>query len=253
MVRTPLLASVFGMVFASDISAGTITFDDAEILDFDDETFTELGFTFGNSIAYYEGTQLYLHDDNGLLTSIFTRDDGRLFSVRAGEVSGYSRLYKGVSGPNPDGSGELDYSNGGNPMHLELEEDIYYQLEGYRNGSLVSSLTSLIPTGLFPSFQQTKWGGSFADIDTFVISLLLPPGITSYAGDLYNWPWDGNGSQYIASLPFGPGEYLCEEWCAGLQFDSLRVSTVPLPATLPLLGAGFVAMGLIGLRRRKRS
>ena len=39
----------------------------------------------------------------------------------------------------------------------------------------------------------------------------------------------------------------------GFDIDAVRVSAVPLPAALPLMGAGFAALGFIGWRRKRKA
>jgi hypothetical protein len=41
--------------------------------------------------------------------------------------------------------------------------------------------------------------------------------------------------------------------CDAFEIDNVRVSTVPVPAALPLFGAALVGMGLVSRRRRKTS
>jgi hypothetical protein len=54
----------------------------------------------------------------------------------------------------------------------------------------------------------------------------------------------------IAGLGITPGNFVWT-WGSGTGDQTFTVDVVPLPATLPLLGAGLGALGLLGWRRKR--
>lgn len=238
-----LMAAAVAASFAMPVQAATLDFDDKTIVDEATNTHKQDGFSFQSSIAYAYGGRMYLHDDSGVTRSLLKRDDHEPFSVHHADIGGYSLLYKAVSGASPDG--ELEYTLAGDLMHLALVP-LYFTVDGFRNGSLISSITSLVPTG---DLSNIKFGSLFTDIDELAISLLLPDSRLKYAGDS-GWPDDPG--EPLLELPFDSGGYYCWEWCGGLQIDKLEYSTlapVPLPASLTMLLAG---LGGLVLTRRTR-
>ncbi len=239
--RSSLLGLIF-CLFAPQAMALTLNFgSDTQWIGSDIQT--EQGFTFDNSSAYNNGSQLLLHDDGGVLSSTFKRDDGRRFSAHGASLSAYSLLYGAFAGAHPNGDTSLEYQFNGQLMHLDFIPTLSYSAEGFRNGSLVASATQIV-AGSGGVSGLVDWGNLFQNLDQFRVSLLLPKNRTTYA--LYDWP--GNG---IVSLPYGPGSFACTEWCGELSFDNLQVSVVPLPATISLMATGLFALGAIGWRRRK--
>ena len=206
-------------------------------------TQTEQGFTFDNSSAYNSGGQVLLHDDGGVLSSTFKRDDGRKFSAHGASLSAYSLLYKAFPGAHPNGDTSLEYQFNGQLMHFDFVPTLSYLAEGFRNGNLVASVTQIV-TGPSSVGGLVNWGSIFQNLDLFRVSFLLPENRTTYA-----WQsWSGNG---LGALPYGPGSFACAEWCGEMTLDNLEVSMVPLPAGFPLLASGIFALMAIGRRRRK--
>ncbi|MFD1158781.1 hypothetical protein [Roseovarius aestuarii] len=201
-------------------------------------TQTEQGFAFQNSVPYNPGNVLYLHDDGGIITSTFSRQNGQRFNVLGGSFSGYSLLYKAVSGAHPAGNSNLEYYYNGQLSHLAFVPDLYYSVQGYRSGQLVAQVTQLATIA-----GNVGWGRLFSNIDQFRLSLLLPNNRTTYAPR-----WPGGGA---INLPYAPGNYFCNEWCGGLQLDNLKIAPVPLPAALPLLALVLMGLGFIGWLRRR--
>lgn len=88
-------------------------------------------------------------------------------------------------------------------------------------------------------------GGSFQLVTILLSNLDAQNGaILSLAG--LNGPFDTIRIQ-DASSPIRNAQ------TGGFDIDSVRVSAVPLPAALPLMGAGFAALGFIGWRRRRKA
>lgn len=108
---------------------------------------------------------------------------------------------------------------------------------------------SEISEWLFPQ-EVTAVGFDFFDVRAGRLTLEVD-GVTSQVS-----PVDGDGffgflsSTAVTEVTFGNATNLINEFdLDNLQFGSADVAAVPLPATLPLLLAGFAAMGIA---RRKR-
>lgn len=241
MIRLASLLSLIFALFAPPAMALTLKFgSNAPWVGTDMQS--EKGFTFDNSTAYNSGGQVLLHDDGGVISSTFKRDDGRRFSAHGASLGAYSLLYRAFAGAHPAGDTSLEYQSNGQLMHLAFIPTIKYLAEGFRNGKLVASITQIV-TGPGSVAGTVNWGGIFQNLDQFRVSFLLPENRTTYASQ--NWP--GNG----LSVPFGLGEFACYEWCGEMTLDNLEVSMVPLPAAFPLLASGIFALLLVGWRRRK--
>ncbi len=242
MFRKVSLIGLAIWLFAPQAMALTLTFGfDTPWIGADMQR--EQGFTFDNSSAYNDGGQILLHDDGGVLSSTFTRDDGRRFSVNSASLGAYSLLYGAFSGAHPKGDTSLEYQFNGQLMHLDFVPTLYYSAEGFRDGNMVASATQVV-TGPGSTSGQTNWGNIFQGLDQFRISFLLPENRTRYAWQV----WPGNG---MSALPYGPGDFACLEWCGEMSVGNLQVSMVPLPASFFLLASALIGLATIGLRRRK--
>lgn len=249
ILRTAVASLFATLALSAELSASTLTFaGGVDCFGFDEQAATcaQNGFSYQTSIAYAIPGTMYLHDDSGVLASQVKRLDGGRFNAYGAELWGRSLLYEAIVGPSP--TGELEYLNDGQLMHLERVQ-IAYGVEGFRNGSLVASTQHAIPSDnpRFGAYSPVSWGNLFADIDRLVISLLLPEDRYDYAEGVFGWPWELDPDE---NLFLNTGEYYCQEWCGDLVVDSLHVAEVPLPATLPLFLAGFGFLGLLKAKKR---
>lgn len=97
-------------------------------------------------------------------------------------------------------------------------------------------------------------GNSFAysglDIDGFTGTGIVGGGDSYLDGNELVTMLFADGSSVSAFLPAGP---LFGVGTLKLDGDNAVVSAVPLPAGLPLYGAGLAIMGFVGWRRRRKS
>ncbi|WP_138935478.1 hypothetical protein [Roseovarius arcticus] len=242
MIRRASLLGLIFVLFAPPAMALTLNFGvDSKWVG--NNLQSEQGFTFDNSLAYSNGEQVLLHDDGGVISSTFKRDDGRRFSAHGASLGAYSLLYGAFAGAHPTGDTNLEYQLNGQLMHLDFIPTLSYLAEGFRNGNLVASITQIV-AGPGSVGGMVNWGSLFQNLDQFRVSFLLPENRTTYAWQA----WPGNG---IVDLPYGAGDFACYEWCGEMSLDNLQVSMVPLPAAFPLLASGIFALMAFGWRRRK--
>ncbi len=194
----------------------------------------ENGFSYQNSSAYQEGNRIYLHDDGGLLETVFQSVDGHRFDVIEADIRGHSRAYRTAATPFPD---TYDWEEEAAWLYDSKLSFQNFGWFGYRKGKLVAAYTSTSDSLVF---SLMKFSNAFRNLDYLVARVLLPQ--AEYVGA----PWGD---------PLGPGSVWCDDWCAGLQIDrlALRVrgpsTAVPLPAAV---GPFLVALGGLGLYARRR-
>ncbi len=96
------------------------------------------------------------------------------------------------------------------------------------------------------AFKITSF--SFVD-DEETFSLIDKDG--TVLGTVGNGVNGGTDQQSVMSSLINPGDSFTLRFGGSGGVDSLVLAPVPVPAALPLMGAGLGALGLIGLRRRK--
>ncbi|USG61470.1 VPLPA-CTERM sorting domain-containing protein [Sneathiella marina] len=186
-------------------------------------TFTDLGYEFGGTPTYVEdgitattsGLALGSHHNPGTahMDDRATAFASEIVFTMAGRFDAYSFDFFPILG----GAGLYKCDIGPSNCNTIEYQDV--KLSGERDGIAVA--TTLFSSGDLPNTYEL--GSAFSNLDKFTISLLSA--IEGEIGDKY----------------FGCLSITCTHW----DIDNVTLSAVPLPAALPLFGAGLLVLGLV--------
>ena len=123
------------------------------------------------------------------------------------------------------------------------------------------------PSGSFMTGDTFAFTASTVPVDQTGLNWSLGPGfywLVGVASSTSNLLWQNNGaaSALVYSWAFSEDPTGASGWLNGPAVSPLRpmaiinaatVSTVPLPAALPLFATGLGALGLLGWRRKKKA
>ncbi len=231
---------ILGAAAAAFFSVSTMA--QATTLTFDQITFgsvVESGYAYQNTSTYSTPGALTLHDDvGGQRLAGFSKTNGGLFNAVQVDMTGFGNVYQTGTQSKLDAANNrvISYTDYVFDTQLNLPN---FSWSGYRGGQLVAndqgSLANWFTMGTY------SFGSAFQSIDQLVLRLLMP-----------------NIGYQVVNFTYGlaPNTVFCLAYCGSVAIDNLQLSDaqpspVPLPAGFGLLGAGVLALGLIG--RRKRS
>jgi len=192
----------------------------------------EQGFNYQTSDVY-SGGPIMLTDDSGLVSSTLSHTNGRSFSLNSIDVSAWNNsAYVTGSGPQPTDPNDYDVW-----ARDHFSSEMGWKIEGYRNGSVISSFFQSADRSSPLAYTNLSFGALFENMDSIVFSMVFPDGFTYDTGTPFE---------------FGPNTTWCESfYCSQIDFANFVVTTVPLPAGLPMLGAGLGLMWMVRRRGRR--
>lgn len=227
---------------ATPVAAATVTVDFKEIGNFETDgrsaSFTDEGFFATSVLPYWEGGDITLHDDGGIISTEIRPERGGRFTPKSIDLAFGSRFKRTGSGPRPvDDDGALfDWVGEG------VVEQAVIRLTGWFRNS--ASVFIELPSG---TNAVIAFGSEFAGINGLLVEIIYPAGVRLLDGH-------ATAQTYDIEQVTQPGQIWCGDYCSGAVLDNLvadlpdPVAPVPLPATAFLLGAA-----LLPLVRRRRT